>query len=179
MASQNSTLLVLVAAIALSRGLDFLSTWIATPRLSLEANPLMRRVRWWPMALLNLPLLALPFLHQGLSVTFIVTSFLAAGANLTASALARGMGEDRQLEQQRAAIRRIGLARALGLNTFGALVVCAGGGFMMWLAPSPGHLAWWGALGVAMYGLTGLVHFNIAIFRLNRHGRQRPPPRRP
>ncbi len=36
----------LVAAIAVARALDFLSTWLVTPTLALEANPLMRRMRW-------------------------------------------------------------------------------------------------------------------------------------
>ena len=36
----------LVAAIAVARGLDFLSTWLVTPTLALEANRLMRRVSW-------------------------------------------------------------------------------------------------------------------------------------
>ena len=41
----------LVAAIAFARLLDFHSTWIVTPRLELEANPLMRRVGFIRMAL--------------------------------------------------------------------------------------------------------------------------------
>ena len=44
---------------AFSRGLDFLSTWLVTPRLELEANPLMRRAGFIRMALLNLPQLEL------------------------------------------------------------------------------------------------------------------------
>ncbi len=36
----------LIAAMAFARALDFLSTWIVTPRLALEGNPLMRRLRW-------------------------------------------------------------------------------------------------------------------------------------
>ncbi len=36
----------LIAAMFVARGLDFLSTWLVTPTLALEANPLMRRVRW-------------------------------------------------------------------------------------------------------------------------------------
>ena len=36
----------LIAALAFARGMEFLSTWIVTPRLALEANPLMRRLRW-------------------------------------------------------------------------------------------------------------------------------------
>lgn len=49
----------LIAAMAFSRGMDFLSTWIVTPRLELEANPLMRRVGFVRMALLKLPRLIL------------------------------------------------------------------------------------------------------------------------
>ena len=50
----------LIAAMFVARGLDFLSTWIVTPKLELEANPLMRRAGFIRMALLNLPLLDLP-----------------------------------------------------------------------------------------------------------------------
>ena len=39
----------LIAALFVARGLDFLSTWIVTPTLKLEANPLMRRVSWLRM----------------------------------------------------------------------------------------------------------------------------------
>ncbi len=41
----------LVAAMALARGLDFLSTWLVIPRLELEANPFMRRAGFIRMAL--------------------------------------------------------------------------------------------------------------------------------
>ena len=45
----------LVAAMAVARLLDFLSTWIVTPKLELEANPLMRRAGFIRMALTILP----------------------------------------------------------------------------------------------------------------------------
>jgi len=159
---------LLVAAMAVARGLDFLSTRLVTPTLELEANPLMRRGRWVRMGLLNLPLPALPLLHHGLAVTFVVTSLLAAGSNLTAGALSRGMSEARHLEQQREALRRLGLGRALAMNSGGGLVVLLAGAFAMWLSAPPERLGWWAALGVAMFGLSGLVHFNIAIVRLHR-----------
>ena len=40
----------LVGAMVFARGMDFLSTWLVTPTLALEANPLMRRMRWGRMA---------------------------------------------------------------------------------------------------------------------------------
>ncbi len=41
----------LMATMAVARGLDFLSTWLITPKLQLEANPLMRRTGFARMAL--------------------------------------------------------------------------------------------------------------------------------
>ncbi len=162
----------LLGAMVFARGLDFLSTWLVTPTLALEANPLMRRVRWRWMAVLNLPLLGLPFLHHGLAITFVVTSLLVAGANLSGGALSRGMGEGRQLLRQQEALRRIGLAGALGMNTAGMLVVGIGGLFLMALTGGESDRAWWGGLGVVMYGVSGLVHFNWAIVRLHRNRRR-------
>ena len=161
----------LVAAMFLARGLDFLSTWIVTPKLELESNPLMRRAGFFRMALLNLPLLGLPFLHEGLAITFIVTSLLAAGSNLVSGALARGMGEKQQRESQARAIRKIGLPAALAMNTGGALVICLGGAFLMLLAGEAESRPWWGGLGVVMFGAAGLVHYNLAIVRLGRKDR--------
>lgn len=163
---------LLVLLVAAARVLDFLSTWIVTPRLELEANPLARRLRWGRMALLNLPLAALPFVHHGLSITLVVMSLLVAGSNLSHGALARGLGEKGQLESQRRALRAMGLPMALALNSAGALLVCGGGGFMMALAPAPESRAWWAALGVVMYGATALVHLNWALVRLSRAGRK-------
>lgn len=163
----------LVAAVVVSRGLDFLSTWVVTPRLELEANPLMQRAGWGWMALLNLPLAALPLLHHGLAIALVVLSLLAAGSNLSAGALARGMGERAQRESQRRALQRLGLGGALLLNTVGALVICLGGGFLLLLVPVVESRAWWGALGVVLFGASGLVHHNLAILRLYREGRGR------
>ncbi len=162
----------LIAAMAFARGLDFLSTWIVTPRLALEANPLMRRLRWGRMALVNVPLLALPLFHHGLAITLVVTSLLVAGTNLSGGALARGMGERRQLESQLAALRRIGLPGALMMNSAGSLVVCLGGAFMVALVPVAESPPWWAAMGVVLFGVAEFVHLNVAIVRLHRVGRR-------
>lgn len=163
--------LFLMVAVTLSRALDFLSTWLVTPTLALEANPLARRLRWGRMIALNLPLAGLPLVHHGLAITLVVLSALVAGTNLSHGALARGMGERNHLENQRRALRSIGLPTALAMNTAGSLVVCAGGGFMMALAPAPESNPWWAALGVVVFGATGLVHVNLAMVRLRRGGK--------
>src|SRR5205085_1145790 len=38
--------LAFLSLLLFSRSMDFLSTWIATPNLILEANPVARKLRW-------------------------------------------------------------------------------------------------------------------------------------
>ncbi len=65
----------LVAAMFVARLLDFLSTWIVTPKLELEANPLMRRAGFIRMALTILPK---SFQEQGLTADGTVDLWMVA-----------------------------------------------------------------------------------------------------
>lgn len=38
--------LITLGLLVFARGMDFLSTWFATPTLALEANPLAKRLGW-------------------------------------------------------------------------------------------------------------------------------------
>jgi len=38
--------LLMLAALVLGRGLDILSTWVATPNLLLEGNPIAKLLGW-------------------------------------------------------------------------------------------------------------------------------------
>ncbi len=46
--------LVCLLVLMLARGADFLSTWVASPNLVLEGNPLSKRLGWTKAALLNI-----------------------------------------------------------------------------------------------------------------------------
>jgi len=77
-----------------SRGMDFLSTWIATPTLELEANPLARRLGWkWGIPLnvvfcIGFALWPLP------SIIICTTSVLVAARNFQVAWLMRTAGEE-------------------------------------------------------------------------------------
>jgi len=77
-----------------SRAMDFLSTWIATPNLLLEANPLARKLGWkWgiPVNLLVCSFFAawpLP------AVMICTTSVLVAAHNFQVAWLMRTLGEE-------------------------------------------------------------------------------------
>ncbi len=85
---------LLFLAILLGRGMDFLSTWIATPTLLLEANPLAKKLGWKWGAAVNFAL-CVGFAFFALPAIIITTcSVLVAAHNFQRAWLMRTMGEE-------------------------------------------------------------------------------------
>jgi hypothetical protein len=89
--SRNYALLFLLLFV--SRGMDFLSTWVATPNMVLEGNPVAKKLGWkW-----GIPLnVALCFGFAFWSLPAIVistTSVLVAARNFQSAWLMRSLGE--------------------------------------------------------------------------------------
>jgi hypothetical protein len=86
--------LLFVLLLLFSRSMDFLSTWIATPNLILEANPVARKLRWkWGIPV-NL-VLCVAFARWPLTAIIIsTTSVLVAARNFQHAWLMRSHGED-------------------------------------------------------------------------------------
>ena len=85
---------LMLALLVFSRGMDFLSTWIATPNLALEGNPIAKKLGWKWGVLLNIVIcLALPL--WPLSAIVVATaSVLVAARNFQSAWLMRSLGEE-------------------------------------------------------------------------------------
>ncbi|MFO1461327.1 MAG: hypothetical protein U1G08_18225 [Verrucomicrobiota bacterium] len=84
---------VLAGIAAFGRGSDLLSTYLATPGLILEGNPIARRLGWrWGVAL-NALVVVLAAGWPVLVVSLATTSILVAARNLQSAWLMRSMGE--------------------------------------------------------------------------------------
>jgi hypothetical protein len=85
--------LVLLACLAAGRALDFFSTWVATPNLLLEANPIARKMGWKFGISINF-LLCFAFALWPLpAIVITTTSFLVAARNFQSAWVMRSMGE--------------------------------------------------------------------------------------
>ena len=85
---------VLLGILVFARGMDFLSTWIATPNLVLEANPIAKRLGW-KLGLLVNSILCVIFAAWPLpAIVISTTSMLVAARNLQSAWLMRSLGED-------------------------------------------------------------------------------------
>jgi hypothetical protein len=89
-AAYFSLLTVLVAA----RGSDFLSTWMATPNLVLEANPIAKRIGWRFGLVFNLGMCVAVAVWPLPSIVIATTSFLVAARNFQSAWLMRCLGEE-------------------------------------------------------------------------------------
>ncbi len=89
--SRTYALIFLLLLIA--RGMDFLSTWVATPNLVLEGNPIAKKLGWkWGIPL-NL-VLCVGFAFWPLpAVVISTTSVLVAARNFQSAWLMRSLGE--------------------------------------------------------------------------------------
>jgi hypothetical protein len=84
---------VFFALLLFCRAMDFLSTWIATPNLVLEANPIARKLGWkWGIAV-NLALCAGFALYPLVAIVVATTSLLVAARNFQSAWLMRSFGE--------------------------------------------------------------------------------------
>src|SRR4051794_6579171 len=85
---------VLLLILLMARGMDFLSTWVATPNLVLEGNPIAKKLGWRWGALLNVVICLVFSRWPAIAIAFSTTSLLVAARNFQSAWLMRSMGED-------------------------------------------------------------------------------------
>ncbi len=90
-ASRTYALLFLLLFVA--RGMDFLSTWVATPNMVLEGNPIAKKLGWrWGIPL-NLALCIVFAFWPLPAIVISTTSVLVAARNFQSAWLMRSLGE--------------------------------------------------------------------------------------
>lgn len=157
----------LLGLLLFSRGTDFLSTWVATPNLALEGNPIAKRLGWkWGM-LLNLAL-CFGFARWPLPAIVISTSsVLVAARNFQLAWLMRSMGEEpyRDWHVARLQETRISLYLLCLLGNT-ALVALVGGGLIYftqnWLVPEAI------GIGIVAYAVTVAFYTVLSVWRIRR-----------
>ena len=160
-----------LALLIFARAMDFLSTWIATPNLVLEGNPLAKKLGWKWGLLLNVGLVL--FLAQWpLSAIVVATaSVMVAARNFQSAWLMRSLGEEiyRDWHVDRILETPIGLYLfCLAGNTLltaavGAALMYFGGMRLVPVAIGMGVIAY--AVAVAFYTL-------LSVWRLRRSWRK-------
>ena len=157
--------MLLLAALLFSRGMDFLSTWVATPNLLLEANPIARKLGWRMGVALNLVLAGLFALWPLPAIVVITTSLMVAARNFQGAWLMRSMGEHEyrfwMSERIRTAPRALFfsclVAQTVLVGGLGALLMCFSGLRLVPFAVG---------MGLITYATAILVYSSLSVWRV-------------
>jgi len=157
-----------------SRGMDFLSTWVATPNMVLEGNPIAKKLGWkWGIPL-NV-VLCFGFAFWPLpAIVISTTSVLVAARNFQSAWLMRSLGEqlyrDWHVERVQETSITLYLSCLFAQTGLTGGVGAAGVYFSEWrlvpLAIGLGIVAY--ALAVAFYSLLGIWRLRRSSIRAAR-----------
>jgi hypothetical protein len=169
-------------ALLFSRGMDFLSTWVATPNLVLEGNPIAKKLGWrWGIPFNVAVCFGLAFWPAS-AIAVSTTSVLVAARNFQSAWLMRSMGEEhyRDWHVERIQHTRVTLYLfCLAGNTLltaavGFAVIYFSGTLLVPFAIGLGIVAY--AAAVAFFTLLAVWRLRRATARQLRQLQQLPPP---
>ena len=145
--------LILAGLILISRLADIGSTYLVSPKLQLESNPIVQRWKW-PYAFLTLLVSVLPYWSVGAGIVVMVASFLVAASNSSKIIMSRTLGESEYRALIVATAARADLVPSLIFTLLPALFMAILGWAVMYFYPDPdtdlGYYVGLGILGYAM-----------------------------
>jgi len=159
--------LLLLALLVFSRGMDFLSTWIATPNLALEGNPFAKKLGWRWGLLVNVVMVFALALWPLSAIVVATASVLVAARNFQSAWLMRSLGEDayREWHVQRVRETRVTLHLfCLAGNT----LLTAGVGVVLIYFSDMQLVPFAIGMGLVAYAIAVAFYTLLAIWRIHR-----------
>jgi hypothetical protein len=163
--------IVLCVLILISRVGDIGTTYLVSPNLLLEANPVARRLGW-KFALLTLLVAGVPFFSLQAGILVLVPSLLVSASNASKIWMARAYGEKEYRELMLQAARRSKLAFALGTVWGVAGIFALTGAVLLFFCPDERSGGFWFAWGILLYALVIVIHGSLGVIRIFKLARK-------
>jgi hypothetical protein len=161
--------LLILGLLAFARGMDFLSTWVATPNLVLEGNPLAKKLGWkWGIPL-NVALCVCFALWPLVAIVISTTSVLVAARNFQHAWLMRSFGEEPYRTWHVARLQETRVSLYL-LCLLGQTVLTAGvGAALIYFSPPSSYLVPAAiGLGIISYAVAVAFYTLLSVWRMRR-----------
>ena len=158
---------LLLLLLAFSRAMDFLSTWVATPNLVLEGNPIAKKLGWrWGIPL-NLAICIGVAFWPLTAIAISTTSVLVAARNFQSAWLMRSLGEEFYRDWHVARIQETNLAVYLLCLAGNTLLTAAVGVAVIYYSGQRWIPAALG-LGIVVYAVAVTFYTSLAVWRIRR-----------
>jgi hypothetical protein len=147
----------------ISRGLDFLSTYMVTPSLKLEANLIAKKLGWKIMGVLNIVLCFICAYSIESTIIICIVSLLVTGNNFGRGLVTKGLGEEKSRKIMNEAISKLSSGIILVFTLSYGFVYIIIGSVMIYFTKS--YIIFYIAQGVIFFGIVIIIHMNISIFK--------------
>jgi len=176
--SRDYCLMILLLAFA--RGMDFLSTWVATPNLVLEGNPIAKKLGWRGGAIINIAISLGMAFWPATAIAVSTMSVLVASRNFQNAWLMRTMGEARYREWHVARIQETPIVLYLLCLAGNTLLVAAVGLAVIFYSGNIQAKSLIGAvaplslgMGIVGYAMAVAFYTMLAVWRMRRPRRHK------
>jgi hypothetical protein len=156
-----------LSLLVLSRATDFLSTWIATPNLTLEGNPIAKKLGWRGATIVNLMACVVFAAWPLVAISFSTTSVLVAARNFQSAWLMRTLGEEQYRDWEVQRLQETSLALYL-FCLFGQTLLTAGVGGMLMYFYDGSLVPFSIGLGIIAYAAAVAVYTLLSFWRIRR-----------
>jgi hypothetical protein len=155
-----------------ARGMDILSTWVATPNLVLEGNPLAKRLGWrWGIPLNLAVCFGLAFWSVS-AIAVSTTSVLVAARNFQSAWLMRSLGEEVYRDWHLARIQETRITLYLSCLAGNTLLTAGVGLAVVWFSTKLVPFAV--GLGIIAYAVAVAFYTLLAVWRMRRASHRQP-----
>ena len=154
------------------RGMDFLSTWIATPNLALEGNPIAKKLGWTGGLILNAVVVFGLAFWPAPAIVVSTASLLVAARNFQFAWLMRSLGEHAYREWYVARIRGTRLRLFLFCLAGNTLLTAAIGASLVYFSQSESILPLSIGMGIITYSVAVAFYTLLGVWRI-RHAIRR------
>lgn len=152
----------------LSRLGDIVSTYLVSPELKLEANPIAKKLGW-SFALASLLVCLIPYYSAPMSIIILVPSLMVSASNTSKIWFARAYGESEYQELLQRMARRSRLSDSLVPNLAAAAFTALIGLILLLLCPDPQKdWGFWFGFGFLAYALAIAFHGSMFLLKLFR-----------
>ena len=158
----------MLALLLFARGMDFLSTWVATPTLALEGNPIAKKLGWKLGGLLNLAL-CFGFAFWPLPAVIIATTgVLVAAHNFHSAWLMRSLGEYEYRLWFTDRLYRSNMRLYFGCLFGETMLTAIVGGAILWFSPDD-SVPFAIGVGIMAFAILVLFYTMLGVIRIRRH----------
>ena len=163
---------LMMALLVFSRGMDFLSTWVATPNLVLEGNPIAKKLGWTWGLVVNVGLVIWLAMWPVAAIVVSTASVMVAARNFQSAWLMRTLGEHSYRDWHVERLQETRISVYL-FCLFGNTLLTAGVGFAIILFSRTETGDWPVVpvsigMGVVSYAAAVVFYTLLAVWRLRR-----------